>query len=533
MSYTPSDPHFIQNPDLDILSHRPHKSLKLLFQAFLATAVFRIWPTLLFMGGWSAGVVLVNLKTPVTLAVPNTMLTVLGVLLGLTLSYRTSSAYDRYWEGRRLWSQIILASRTWARVVWIHCPDSLLATPPTDPEAKARDETRAIIEKSTMVRMALAFAVAVKHYLRGEEGIFYEDLYHLVRFIPSLDFPSGIPSPAEANIGSDPTIRRVHRQDSVSSSSPSSDDFKSTFLPPGVALHPANDPPKFRWSDTFPTRFFVTRRYREKKAGRKLMRAKMRETREGGGVGRDVPLEVNMFMSAWIAAIQKRKTVDVSTVNSLLAAIQSMADALVGLERILTTPIPWSYSAHIWEVTYVYCLTLPFQLYGSGFGWVTVPATVITAYIVVGFAAIGAEIENPFGYDRNDLNLDHYTSGIIARELDAIIARPFAAPEEWVFSDKNMTFGPVSLPGPGVAAGMWMGLNARELEVAGTDVLRKSLAGRLGSITGSTGSGSPKGSTKRSQPKGLDASTMRKTGEIDDAVPSGALSRLDGSRTCE
>jgi hypothetical protein len=78
MSYTPSDPHFIQNPDLDILSHRPHKSLKLLVQAFLATAVFRIWPTLVFMGGWSAGVVLVNLRTPVTLAVPNTMLTVLG-----------------------------------------------------------------------------------------------------------------------------------------------------------------------------------------------------------------------------------------------------------------------------------------------------------------------------------------------------------------------------------------------------------------------------------------------------------------------
>jgi putative membrane protein len=51
---------------------------------------------------------------------------------------------------------------------------------------------------------------------------------------------------------------------------------------------------------------------------------------------------------------------------------------LVGLERILTTPIPWSYSAHIWEVTYVYCLTLPFQLYGSGFGWVTVPATVVS-----------------------------------------------------------------------------------------------------------------------------------------------------------
>lgn len=38
-------------------------------------------------------------------------------------------------------------------------------------EAKALDECRAILEKKTVVEMALAFAVAVKHYLRGEEGM--------------------------------------------------------------------------------------------------------------------------------------------------------------------------------------------------------------------------------------------------------------------------------------------------------------------------------------------------------------------------
>jgi hypothetical protein len=36
---------------------------------------------------------------------------------------------------------------------------------------QALDETRAVIEKATMVRMCLAYSVAVKHYLRGEEGM--------------------------------------------------------------------------------------------------------------------------------------------------------------------------------------------------------------------------------------------------------------------------------------------------------------------------------------------------------------------------
>lgn len=85
-----------------------------------------------------------------------------------------------------MWSQIILSSRNWARLVWIHCevtplaneldadvagPDSLSLNPPEDPSERELDRTKAEIEKATVVRMALAFAIAVKHYLRGEEGM--------------------------------------------------------------------------------------------------------------------------------------------------------------------------------------------------------------------------------------------------------------------------------------------------------------------------------------------------------------------------
>jgi putative membrane protein len=103
----------------------------------------------------------------------------------------------------------------------------------------------------------------------------------------------------------------------------------------------------------------------------------MKSERSGGGVGQNVPLEIVMFMSVWIASLQQRKTVDISTVNALVAALNQLNDALSNLERILTTPIPFSFDAHIWGVTYLYCILLPFQLYGVGFGWLTIPAVIV------------------------------------------------------------------------------------------------------------------------------------------------------------
>ena len=37
-----------------------------------------------------------------------------------------------------------------------------------------------------MLNMLEAFAVSLKHYLRGESGLHYEDLYHLVLFLPKV-----------------------------------------------------------------------------------------------------------------------------------------------------------------------------------------------------------------------------------------------------------------------------------------------------------------------------------------------------------
>lgn len=48
-------------------------------------------------------------------ALPVTPFTVLGTALGLLLTFRTNSSYDRFWEGRKAWGSIVNRSRNLAR----------------------------------------------------------------------------------------------------------------------------------------------------------------------------------------------------------------------------------------------------------------------------------------------------------------------------------------------------------------------------------------------------------------------------------
>lgn len=54
-----------------------------------------------------------------------------------------------------------------------------------------------MLEKKSVVNLLEGFAIAMKHYLRGEHGIFYSDLYHLVCYLPKYTIPSSIPRPGE------------------------------------------------------------------------------------------------------------------------------------------------------------------------------------------------------------------------------------------------------------------------------------------------------------------------------------------------
>ena len=55
----------------------------------------------------------------------------------------------------------------------------------------------------------------------------------------------------------------------------------------------------------------------------------------------------------------------------------------------------------------------------------------IASFTLFGIEAIGAEIENPFGYDSNDLPQDEYCA-IIQAELNNVMIRPTKLdPQDW------------------------------------------------------------------------------------------------------
>ncbi len=63
-------------------------------------------------GAWAALVVWIETDV-IHVAVPlgPSFLSILGIILGLLLVFRTNTSYDRWWEGRRLWGQLVNISR--------------------------------------------------------------------------------------------------------------------------------------------------------------------------------------------------------------------------------------------------------------------------------------------------------------------------------------------------------------------------------------------------------------------------------------
>lgn len=138
--------------------------------------------------------------------------------------------------------------------------------------------------------------------------------------------------------------------------------------------------------------------------------------------------------------------------NSTVTALASMTDILSGTERVLGTPMPEAYSIATSQITWLYILALPFQLLPS-LDWIAIPGTLAGAYIILGIAAIGHEIENPFGHDVNDLPLDHFCREL-GEDLDTLTALPppssgGSESAMWWKSAENKVMWPLSRNGYG------------------------------------------------------------------------------------
>lgn len=104
-----------------------------------------------------------------------TPFTLIGVALGIFLGFRNNAAYDRFWEGRKLWGQLVNSTRSFAREM------VTMVVPPGD----RTDTLPAIREfQEDLIRRMIGYVHAFRHHLRDTSP--FEEL---VEFIPEAEYP--------------------------------------------------------------------------------------------------------------------------------------------------------------------------------------------------------------------------------------------------------------------------------------------------------------------------------------------------------
>jgi putative membrane protein len=92
-------------------------------------------------------------------------------------------------------------------------------------------------------------------------------------------------------------------------------------------------------------------------------------------------------------------------------------------ERIKGTPLPFPYTLLLHRTIYMFCILLPFVV-AEPLGWMTPLFMLIISYTFFGLDAIGNELEDPFGYDENDLPLDAIVRTVERDVLSALGVEP-------------------------------------------------------------------------------------------------------------
>ncbi|CEP12168.1 hypothetical protein [Parasitella parasitica] len=348
-------------------------------------------------------------------ALSNSIVPVLSVVLGLLLAFRANTSYARYYEGRQQWQDLASNTRNLARLIWCSIP-----------ERTQNDH----LEKMRCMKLLLAFAVATKHYLRREYGIDYYDLDYLLppNWIPAAaddqlfvikDDSSDDDAVVVSNVLSGST---THLLD-VSQGGDDIHDLGNQQCPsttPSSSATSTIDDTSNNVVDTNNNNKHDNKNNRTSK--KKKKRAKFsheEDLPDEGNSDMSLPLEIIFRMSLYMAQAKNAGKIDGTFSNVIITHLNNLNDSLAGMERIVNTPIPAVYVVHLKQALVLYILAIPFTLVEQLRWWI-IPTIILASFILFGIDAIGAQIENPFGYNNNDLPLNTFCDSL-RKEIEFIV----------------------------------------------------------------------------------------------------------------
>lgn len=125
-------------------------------------ALPHIWMRTAFVTGISILATLAYLEIPeLHLSFTTTPFVLIGLPLGIFLGFRNNTAYDRFWEGRKLWGSLVNTSRSLTRQI------ITMIEPQPESEEQGHSVTREM--ERTMVHTLIGFVHALRHHLRDSD----------------------------------------------------------------------------------------------------------------------------------------------------------------------------------------------------------------------------------------------------------------------------------------------------------------------------------------------------------------------------
>ncbi|KAF9533362.1 Bestrophin, RFP-TM, chloride channel-domain-containing protein [Crepidotus variabilis] len=340
----------------------------------------------------------------------NSIVPLLSVVVGLILVFRNSTSYDRFWEGRKMFSSMTAHSRNMARMIWVNVGPPPIAIPTNDKgKTPGSDITHTQIRRRKIecLQLCLSFVVATKHYLRGEDGIHHADYQGIL--------PASFARFDEVGYQTQRTSGSTTYQAASS---------KGTSREGSMSGRTSPDPNK---TD-------ATKRVRVKRSKQQLTDPStplLQNTRRSvefhpyaDEASLPLPLIIAHELSRKIYGFRRDgylETVGPAGLNAINQMVSGFVDQMTAMERIANTPIPKSYAIHLKQCVTLYLFALPMTL-AHDLGWGTVPLVTAVAFTFMGIEGIADEIEMPFGTDERDLPVDRYCQDL-KEEIFYIIDR--------------------------------------------------------------------------------------------------------------
>jgi putative membrane protein len=118
-----------------------------------------------------------------------------------------------------------------------------------------------------------------------------------------------------------------------------------------------------------------------------------------------LPLQLVNEIYEWLGQKKRSRCVDGDELRVIDLELAKLLEICGACERIARTPFVRSYRIFSRQCIVLFLFSFPWGV-SQDFRWWTIPLTIIISYFMIGMEIVAEHVEEPFGLDEDDLDLD-------------------------------------------------------------------------------------------------------------------------------